>query len=478
MNIIIIGAGVVGSLIARELCRYNVSVTLIEKNIDVGQEVTKANSAIIHAGYDDEPSSVRAKFCVKGNAMYTNLSQELDFEVKRIGSLVAAFNEEEINTITELYNRGINNNVPNLKLISAEQALEIEPNLNPSVKAALYAPTAGITEPWTVAIAAVENAVTNGLNLILEEKVTGIEIQNKKVKKVITDKNSYTADIVINAAGLYADDIAAMACSDYRTLHPRRGEYILLSKVTSSDLVKTIVFPAPGKMGKGVLVLPTVDGGILLGPTSQDLDGEYKEDKSTTQAGIDFIIEKTKQLIPKVDIRNAIKTFAGLRPESPQKDFWIEESQETQGFINASAMRSPGLTAAPAVAMYIAQQISQKYSLKPNLLFNPQRKRIVNYINELGDEEYDTLIKQDPLAGRIICSCNKVSEREIIQAIKRGARSIDGVKFRTRAMFGDCQGSFCTFKIMQILSRELGINYEDIRYNKPDSRPIVGNTRD
>ncbi len=479
MKAVVIGAGVFGALVARELTRYDLEVTLIEKNLDVGWGVTKANSAIVHAGYDDPPETVRARFCAKGNAMYEELSKELDFEFKRVGSFVVAFNDEELKELERLLKQGEKNGVPGLRILERDELLSMEPSLNPEIKYALYAPTAGITEPWMVAIAAVENAVKNGLKLVLGERVTGFEKANGRVKKVITDKNEYEADIVINCAGLYADEIAKMAGVEYVPIHPRKGEYILLDKKLQG-LVRRVIFPAPTKISKGILVLPTVDGGILLGPTAEDLPQDMKDRPITTREGLEKVRSFTKRLVPSIDLSLAIKTFSGLRPESPQKDFFIGVSESVKNFVNVMATRSPGLTAAPAVAKYVVEELIQekmKLQLMKKESFDPHREGIKRYAS-LPLEEWQKEIEKDPRAGRMVCFCNEVTEKEIVEAIRRGARTLDGIKFRTRAMFGRCQGGFCMVKIMKILARELGVDICEIRMNSKGSWVVNGKVRE
>ncbi len=479
MKVIVIGAGVVGSLAARELCKYDLDLTIIEKNLDIGWGVTKANSAILHAGYDDPAGSMRAKFCAKGNELYTQLSKELDFEIKRIGSYVIALNDQEVKTVEELYEQGKINKVPGLEIHSRNTVLEREPNLSKDVQCGLWAPTAGITEPWMVAIAAVENAVENGAKVVLNEEVVGFEKKNDRITKVITDKNSYEADLVINAAGLFADKIAILAGAEYVPLHPRRGEYILLDKKVGTT-VRSIIFPTPTKTSKGILVLPTIDGGLLLGPTAVDLPADMKNHFETTQEGLEQIKSFTKTLVPSLDFSQTVKTFCGLRPESPQKDFFIGASKVVKNFVNLMAMRSPGLTAAPAIAQYTVEQIIQQelgFRLTAKKDFNPFRKGIKKIV-ELPLEEWQKLVQKDPAAGRLICYCNEVTEAEIIEAIRRGARTLDGVKFRTRAMFGRCQGGFCSIKIMKILQRELKMDMSQIVLKSPESWIVDGKVRE
>ncbi|MCX7654640.1 MAG: NAD(P)/FAD-dependent oxidoreductase [Fervidobacterium sp.] len=479
MKIGIIGSGVVGALIARELSRYDVEVLIFEKNSDVGMGITKANSAIIHAGYDDEPGTVRAKFCVPGNRMYTDLAKELQIDLKRIGSLVLAFKEEEVRILETLYKRGEENGVEGLEIWDRDKVLSHEPNVNPEVIAALWAPTAGITEPWMVSIAAVENAVENGAKLYLETEVVGIKTTSGRIEKLITNKGEFDVDVIINAAGIYADEIAKMAQATYVPLHPRKGEYILLDKQEFSGFVKSILFPTPSVLGKGTLVTPTVDGGILVGPTAVDLppEREFREDTSTTFEGFESLMSKALKMTPLIDFRTSIKTFAGLRPESPQKDFFIGRTNIV-GFFNAMAMRSPGLTAAPAIAKFMVEEIQEvlgeTFIAKQD--FKSTRERIKHYA-DLPTILWDEEIKKDPLAGKMICFCNKVTEREIIQAIRKGAKTVDSIKFRTRAMFGSCQGGFCMHRIMKILARELNVDLSEIRLRSEKSVILNGKVR-
>lgn len=480
MRIGIVGAGVVGSLIARELCRYDVEVIIFEKASDVGMGVTKANSAIVHAGYDDEPGTVRSKFCVPGNAIYSELSKELQFDLKRIGSLVLAFKDEELKTLEELYKRGEQNNVPGIEIWDRDKILAYEPNVNPEVIAALWAPTAGITEPWMVAMAAVENAIQNGAKLYLNTEILDISTVDGKIKKVITNIGEFEVDALVNAAGMYADKIAKKAGAEYVPLHPRKGEYILLDKQEFGGFVKSVLFPTPSILGKGTLVTPTVDGGILVGPTAVDLppEKEFREDTSTTFEGFEALMSKALRMTPLIDFRASIKTFAGLRPESPQKDFFIGRTS-VFGFFNVMAMRSPGLTAAPAIAKYIVEEIQEamgeNFTTKKD--FNPLRERIKKYA-ELPPALWDEEIRKDPLAGKMICFCNKVTEKEILEAIKKGAKTIDGIKFRTRAMFGSCQGGFCMHRIMKILARELNIDISEIKLRSEKSQILNGRVRE
>ncbi|MGC8818643.1 MAG: NAD(P)/FAD-dependent oxidoreductase [Athalassotoga sp.] len=466
MRIAIIGAGVVGSLIARELTKYEAEIEIFEKYPDVGWGVTKANSGVIHAGYDDEPGTVRSKYCTHGNSLYTKLSYELGFPIKRTGSLVAAFDDEEVKVLEKLLDYGKKNGVEGLKILDKYESLEKEPNLSKMVIASLWAPSTGIIGPWEVAQAAIENAIDNGAKIHLSTEVKGIKKANKKVLVEVDDRD-YEFDFVVNASGLWADVLAESAGVKVTPLHPRKGEYILLDQ---SDLVRTVVFPVPSKAGKGILVLPTIHNTTLLGPTSEDLPPDWRDRNETTAEGIRKIIENTKKLVPSINLSKSIRTFAGLRPENDLKDFVVVKEEN---MVNVVATRSPGLTSAPAMAEDIANWIVGLRSLKLNKNFNPYRKPIPRPY-EMEDEEKEKLIRENPAFGRVICRCNKVTEGEVIEAIKRGARTLDGVKLRTTAMFGRCQGSFCTVNIMKIIKRETGMNFEDIEKNLPSSKVVDG----
>ncbi len=474
MRIAVIGAGVVGALIARELCRYEAEVLLFEREPDVGWGVTKANSGIVHAGFHDEPGTARARFCAPGNALFPKLSEELGIPFRRTGAYVLAFSRKDLGTLEELAAQGEANGVPGLEIHRREEVLSREPQVNPGVIAGLWAPTVGITLPWEIAIAAVENALENGLELHLDEAVIGVEVSRGKVRAVRTEKGSYSVDAVVNAAGLFADVVSRMAGLDGIELHPRRGEYVLLDE-TTGDLVKAVLFPAPTPKSKGILVLPTIGGGLLLGPNARDLPGDARDATETTREGLSEVISGAKRLVPDLPLGKAIKTFAGLRPESPQKDFVLGETG-VKGFYQAAAMRSPGLTAAPAIAEWLSREIAMDLDLEEKPDFNPTRDPIPHPA-DLPEAEWEALIEKDPRWGRIVCFCNRVTEGEIVEAIRRGARTLDGVKFRTKAMFGRCQGGFCTDRVLEILSRELGVPPWEVAKARKGSRIIIGEVR-
>ena len=475
MRIAVIGGGIVGSLIARELTRYTADVLLFEKEPDIGWGVTKANSAIVHGGFHETPGTKRASFCVEGNMLYEGLSRELDVPFKRIGAYVVALSDDELPTLHELYEQGLQNGVPGLEMHDRETVLAREPHLNPSVIAGLWSPSVGITEPWGLAIAAVENATHNGLDLHVAEGVTSISVVDAHVKQVITEKSAYAVDAVVNAAGLFSDRVAEMVGLSEPILFPRRGEYALLDKKIGR-VVSSVIFPTPDALSKGILVVPTIDGGILLGPTAEDLSAGKKEATETTRVGVHQAIEGARRLVPDLDLSLVAKTFAGLRPETPDKQFVVGRTSIT-GFLQAAGMRSPGLTAAPAVARYLVHDVmKQDLGLDKKGNFDPIRQGIRNVLDLMG-ENADALIEKDPRYGQVICQCNQVTEGEIVEAIHRGARTLDGVKFRTRAGFGRCQGGFCTDKILMILARELDLSPSSITLRGGESDLLDGVVR-
>lgn len=460
MRIAVIGAGVVGALVARELARYDAEVMLFEREAEPGMGVTKANSAIVHAGFHDEPGTLRAKFCVLGNAIFPRLCEELGVPFRRVGGFVLAFSPQEEKKLLALREQGEINGVPEISLLSSDDVLAREPQVNPRVRRALWAPTVGITSPWGLAQAAVENAVANGVKVHFGEEVFSIRTHLGRVQALETAQGVYYVDAVINAAGLYADRVAAMAGVSFPTITPRRGQYILLANSTE-DLVHSVLFPTPTPLSKGVLVLPTIDGKILLGPTAEDLPPENKEAVQTTQEGLSQVLAGARRLVPALPLTNVLKSFAGIRPEPASGDFVVGPSS-VRGFYNAGGMRSPGLTAAPAVARFLVEEvIANELRLRKKETFNPFRDPI-RRTEEFSEEAWAELIRQDARWGRIVCYCNLVTEAQVIEAIRRGAKTLDGIKFRTGAGWGICQGSFCTARILEILARELRVSVEKV----------------
>jgi len=476
-DIVIIGAGVTGCSIARELSRYDLNITVVEKEEDVACGSSKANSAIIHAGFDAAPGTWKAKMNVKGNGMFPALCEELDVPYINNGSLVVAVTEDEEKVLEELLERGRTNGVQHLRIIGRDELLDMEPNINPSARGALYAPTAGLICPYEFTIALAENANQNGVKFWLEAPVTDIEVLEDSSFLIKTPKGSIRTKYVINAAGLFADEISKMAGAEEYTITPRKGEYLIFDK-QFGNMVKKSIFPTPTKISKGILVCPTVDGNVFIGPNSNNI--EDKNDTSVNVAGIEEIIAGGKKLVPNLPLKNVITSFAGLRAVSNTNDFIIEASKKAKGFINVGGIQSPGLTSAPAIALMVKDILQEEgLTLKEKANFIPHRPMKVRF-REMSNEERSSLIKENPAYGRVICRCETVTEGEIIDAIRRplGARSIDAVKRRTRAGMGRCQGGFCSPRVLEILARELNADPLEITKKGTGSNILVGRIKE
>ncbi|MBP2642760.1 MAG: FAD/NAD(P)-binding oxidoreductase [Firmicutes bacterium] len=467
-DIVIVGGGIVGTAIARELAKYELDIILVEQQPDLAMGTTKANSAIMHAGYDAPEGSLKAKLNVRGNELYRQLKDELDLELAVTGSLVVAVNQAEMDTLVELKRRGKNNGVPGLEILSREEVLVREPSLSPDILGALYAPTGGMLWPFTAAFAFAENAVRNGVKVITECAVTGIEVVGGKTVGVHTSRGFIEADYVINAAGVHSDEVSRMAGDESFTIKPRKGEYILFDK-SVKDLVKTIIFPTPSKISKGILLSQTVHGNVFIGPNA--IDTNEKDDVSTTSMGMEEIIVGAKRLVPSLPLSAAITQFTGVRAVADSGDFIIRASSGSKGLIQAAGIQSPGLTAAPAIAEMIAVILKEEgLTLKPKIDFKPANPRRVVF-SHMDHEARQALIAKNPLHGRIICRCETVTEGEIVDAIHRpcGARSVDGIKRRLRPGAGRCQGGFCGPRVTAILARELNIPVTAVRKDTADS---------
>ncbi|MCT4598551.1 MAG: NAD(P)/FAD-dependent oxidoreductase [Vallitalea sp.] len=474
-DISIIGAGVTGSLIARELSKYDLKVCIIEKEADVAMGTSKANSAIIHAGYDAKPKSLKAKLNVRGNELMGDIAKQLDVPFKRVGSFVLAFNEEDMKEVNKLYEYGIKNNVPDMKVINKEEVKEMEPNISDEVVGALFAPTAGIICPYELTLSAVENAVQNGVELLLECEIKDIHKQ-KESFVLDTTKGEISTKYIINAAGVYSDIISKMAGDDSFTINPRKGEYLLLDK-RQGNVVNTVIFQPPSNMGKGILVTPTVDGNLLLGPTAENIDD--KENISTTNTGLSKVIKGARKSVPSFNVRDVITSFAGLRASSSVGDFVIKESYKVKGLINVAGIESPGLSASPAISEYVINILkTMDISLQEKESYNPIRKPVKRF-REMNKEERENIIKENPLYGNIICRCETVTEGEIVDCIHRpaGAKNLDAVKRRTRAGMGRCQGGFCAPRVVEILARELNISKDEVTKMGGNSNILIGKTK-
>ncbi len=506
-DVAIIGAGVAGGMLARTLAAYDLKICILEKEHDVAMGATRANSGIAHAGYDAEEGSLKAKLNVRGSQMMERIAGELGVPYRRNGSLVIGFGDEDRETIERLYARGVKNGVKELRVIDGEEARRLEPGLSREVTCALYAPTAGIVCPYELAIAAVGNAMDNGAALLLDFEVRRIERKDGYYEIFSQDceeghggdpadmeqgngiegpdgqdgsrqspkPRKISARYVVNAAGVYADEIARLAGDDSIRIHPRRGEYLLLDR-ECGGLVSHTIFRTPSKMGKGILITPTVDGNLLLGPTS--VDGEDKEDKATTQEGLDQIMARARENVKDIPLRKAITSFTGLRAAGNTGDFIINSPHP--GFINVAGIESPGLTAAPAIAEHVAELLAaQGLALNPKTDYQPIRRPVYAFRNASLAEKNE-MIRQDKAYGRVVCRCETVTEGEIVAAIHQNppARDLDGIKRRTRAQMGRCQGGFCMPYLMEILSRELGVPYGEITKSGKGSEINICKTKE
>jgi glycerol-3-phosphate dehydrogenase len=476
-DIAVIGAGVIGTAVARELSRYNLSIVMLERDNDVACGTTKANSAIVHAGYDAAADSMKGIMNAKGNAMFGDVCKELDVPFERIGSLVVGFTEEDMETLEGLLENGKKLNIPDIQIIDSKAVYEREPNLNPGVRGALYAPSAGITEPWEMAIAYAENAVDNGAELKLNFEVKSIE-KTGDAFEIKSEKETLKTRIVINCAGVYADQIHDMVAPEPEfSIHPRRGQYFLLDK-TTEGFVNHVIFPCPSKMGKGTLVVPTVDGNILIGPDSEDLGMDEKEAIETTGDRLAYVREMVSQLTTKVPFREQITEFSGLRAEPNGGDFIIDWSKSVEGFYNVAGIKSPGLSSAPAIAERVMEAVIEKLNPDKKVDFDPIRRPRVK-IEHLSDEEMQALIEKDPRYGRIICRCEMISEGEIVDAIHRaaGGTTLNGIKRRVRPGAGRCQGGFCGPRVLEIIARELEIAPTEVKHEGEDAYILIGETK-
>ena len=474
-DVIIIGAGVSGCAAARELSRYKVKACVLERAEDVCCGTSKANSGIVHAGHDAVPGTLMARLNVRGNELMEPLSEELDFEFQRNGSMVVCTDERKIADLEKLLERGQKNGVPGLRILNREEAFAMEPNLAPETIAVLYAPTGGIVCPFGLNIALAENAFTNGVEFYFNTEVTGIRKQESGYL-IETNQGDYETEYVVNAAGVYADVFHNMVSREKMEITPRRGQYMLLDKTAGTHVSHTI-FRLPDELGKGVLVTPTVHGNLLVGPTAENL--EDREAVNTTAGGLGAIRERAGQSVKDIPFGQVITSFAGLRACAQTHDFIIGEAKDAPGFIDCAGIASPGLTSAPAIGEMVAGILSEKMGLKENPDFNPVRKGILNPA-KLSVKERNELIASEPAYGTIVCRCEMVTEGEILDALRRplGAKSLDGIKRRTRAGMGRCQAGFCSPKSMELLAQELHVPMEQITKSGAGSEFICGINKD
>lgn len=475
-NVVVIGAGAVGCAIARELSKYEIDVTVVDKRDDVGGDASKSNSAIIHTGYDASPGTLESQLVVAANPMYDELTKDLDVPFKRIGAVLPAFTEEQFEKLPAIKEKAFKNHVYDVEYLSREEILKKEPELNPEVKGGLYIPRESIIDPFILVQALAENANENGVKFLLNTEVTDIKVEDGAVKAVETTAGTIETDYVVNAAALHCDDIAAMVGkADYKVV-ARRGQFYILDKNTTCK-VSNIVLPIPTKVTKGKLMTPTIHGNMLVGPTAEDLDD--KVDVSVTTEGLNSIYADVSRMIPNVNIRDTITQYSGLRPNRNPEGLHVDTYEDLKGYVNLSGVRSTGLTLSVSMGKYVVERlkgIGCELTFKEN--YKAVRKGIPRF-HELSREEQEKLIAENPAYGTIVCRCETITEGEILDAIHRplGARTVDAVKRRVRAGMGRCQGGFCGPKVIEILARERDIPTEEVNKNLNGSYMVVGKNK-
>ncbi len=476
VDIAIVGAGIIGSFLAHDLAAYQGKIIVFEKNADVANGSSMANSAIVHSGHDPKPGTLKAKLNVRGNEMYEEICKELKVSFERVSAYVVAAGEDEERTLDALYSQTVLRNVP-VRYVPLEEAKLQEKNLSDHITKVIELPTTGIIYPWEVSIALMEEAVLNEVDLHLECEVLRIECLADGRYQITTTDGTYIANMVINAAGVYADQIYSMVSNGQELvdIHPRKGEYFVLDR-QKEQLVNRVIYPVPSEKGKGVLAVPTIHGNILLGPNSDFVTD--KEGVDATQEALSFIRRELDKTIKNVPMGNVIRTFAGLRPTGTTHDFVIEEASDAKNFINVACIESPGLASAPAISEYVIEEIirkNQDLQKKPYFV----RRRPPIHLSHLSKEEREEIVKKDPSFAKIVCRCEQISEGEILDAIRRPVpgRTVKGIKKRCRPGMGRCQGGFCEPLVVEILAREFGIPQEEVKFDTKESYLFIGETK-
>jgi glycerol-3-phosphate dehydrogenase len=468
-NIAIIGGGIVGNAIARELSRYELKTILIEKEIEVSFGTSKANSGIIHSAIHDDMRTLKGRLCLQGNALWGKLANELRTPFVRVGEILVARSRDDIPVLNNILDNAKKNGIP-AEMVEGKRLRELEPNLSVDINTGLLAPTAGVIPPYEMTYALYENAIQNGVEYLLGSKVTNIIRDGKGFILSAGDKE-IKADYVINAAGVYADEVAKFVGANNFKINPRKGEEYLLDK-RLDNINNHIIFPTPTPTSKGILVIKTIEGSTMIGPTAEETND--REDTSTTSAGLTKILDFVRTMIPDIPKKDIIASFAGIRPVADTNDFIIEESLKAPHFINAAGIQSPGLTAAPAIALMLVN------ILKTTGLKLEEKKEFKKYDRPhrrfalAPDRDKELMIGLNNAYGNVVCRCETVTEAEVVAAIKNGAKTVDGVKFRTRAGMGRCQAGFCTHHVMKILARETGIPEEKITKRGGGSEMVKG----
>ena len=475
-DVIIIGCGVTGAATAYMLSRYQLKVAVLEAENDVAVGTSKANSAIIHAGYDPVPGTLMARLNVEGNRMVGEIADKLNVPFSRCGSFVVAFSEAEVEHLHRLYDRGIQNGVPEMYLLNREETLKEEPNLSDQVCGALYAKTAAVVSPWELTLAMAEVAVKNGVELFLDTRVEAIQKENDLFKVTAANGKNYQSRYIINAAGVDSDVVHEMIGEKEFTVNPTKGEYYLLDK-SEGNRVRHVIFQCPNELGKGVLVGPTVHGNLIVGPNAEP--GTGRDDRATTGKAMDFVRAAALRSVPSISFRENIRNFAGVRANTEFDEFLIGESKSVKGFLNLAGIKSPGLTASPAIGKYACELLNEM-GLSLIEKENYDETREVVRVRYLDAEKKNALIQKNPLYGRVICRCETITEGEIVDALHEviPARSIAGVKRRCNAGMGRCQGGFCSPRVAAIIARELGIDETDVLEDRAGSYVLIGKMKE
>lgn len=469
-DVAVIGAGVCGANIARKLSQYELKVALLEKEIDVSLGTSKANSGIVHGGFHDNRKYLKARLELQGAMMFDRLHQELDFPFERCGIVVAALHEDEMRAIEQLYLQGVDNGVIGIEMCSRERMLELEPSLSPDTVGGLYAPSGGIVEPYRFVFSLVESARKNGVELLTQFRVRTACRQNDQWLVTAGDGRTVRARYVVNAAGLYADEISAAFGAEEFHIHPRKGEYYLLDR-SARIKPRRVIFPVPTTVSKGILVIPTVEGTVLLGPTATDV--EDKEDFATTRQALGSVLQSARTMVPGISETDVITSFAGLRPAYGD-DFYIDISGKVPNLVQVAAIQSPGLTASPAIGEYVKDLLKKDgLRLVERADWDPIVRKTPR-VRDLDAFALDGLVQTDPAYGDIVCRCEQVSEAEIVAAIRAGHTTLDGIKYFTRAQMGRCQGGFCTYRIIKILMREAGMSFDEVTKHGDNSFVLKG----
>jgi glycerol-3-phosphate dehydrogenase len=470
-DVAVIGAGVSGASIARRLSAYRLGIVLLEREVDVSFGVSKANSGIIHGGFHHDSSALKSRLEIRGNMMFDRLQRELHFPFKRVGILVAALSVEEMKTVERLYLNGVANDSIGIELCNRERIMTLEPKLNPDVVGGLHAPLGGIIEPYRLVFSLVESATKNGVDVRTSFEVAAAELDGETYSLRSAAGEVVRARWVVNAAGLFADEVSRTFGAEEYTITPRKGEEFLMDR-NAAAFTSKVVFPVPGTVSKGMLVIPTVEGTTMVGPTA--VGQEDKHDFTTTRDNFERVFYSARRLVPSVSERDIITSFAGLRPTLPGDDFYIEPSAKIPRFIHVAGIQSPGLTASPAIGEYVKDLLKEEgMELTERAGYDPFIEAMP-LIRETEPNSAAELIRRNPKYGNIVCRCESVSEAEIIEAIRHGHTTLDGIKFYTRAQMGRCQGGFCTYKILKILQRETGISLDEITKRGRGSYVIAG----